>query len=227
MGSMGENESLSKSRYLDVLIEIAKQGLNDEVKISTSRLAGMIGLSQQSASRIMKDMEKEGLVSRKVFIDGQVVLIEKKGLDLLQKRYSDLNRIFSRKKLSIAGELVSGIGEGRYYIGLKGYRKQFKEKLNFVPYSGTLNLKVDSKTGRELQNLSEFILIEGFRTKKRSFGGLKCAKAKLEHNNQQIVAAVIRPFRTVHGDDILEIIAPYYLRERLRLKDGDKIRIVI
>ncbi|MBU0535955.1 MAG: DUF120 domain-containing protein [Nanoarchaeota archaeon] len=224
---MGENESLIKSRYLDVLIEIARQGLNEEVKLSTSRLAASIGISQQSASRIMKEMEETGLVSRKVFIDGQVVKLEKKGIDLLQERYSELNKIFSKKKLKITGELVSGLGEGRYYIGLKGYKKQFKDKLNFIPYSGTLNLRVDSKTGRELQAMSEFILIEGFRTKKRSFGGLKCAKAKIEHKNNQIVAAVIKPFRTVHGDDILEVIAPYCIREKLRLKDGSRIRMTI
>jgi riboflavin kinase len=224
---MGENESLIKSRYFDVLIEIAKHGLNEEVRLSTSRLAEKIGLSQQSASRLMKEMEANELLSRKVFIEGQVVRIEKKGLELLQNKYSELNRIFSRKKLKIAGELVTGVGEGRYYIGLKGYRKQFKEKLNFIPYSGTLNLKVDEKAGREMQSLSEFIVIEGFRTKKRSFGGLKCAKAKLQINEKEIIAAVIKPFRTVHGDDVLEIIAPYFLREKLKLKDGDKIRIVV
>jgi len=224
---MGVNESLIKSRYVDVLIEIARHGLNEEVKLSTSRLAEQIGLSQQSASRLMKEMESGSLISRKVFIDGQVVRIEKKGIELLQRRYTELNRIFSRKKLKINGELVSGLGEGRYYISLKGYRKQFSEKLNFIPYGGTLNIKVDEKTGKEIHNLSEFILIEGFSTKKRSFGGLKCAKAKIEHKNRQIIAAVIKPFRTVHGDDIIEVIAPYYLREKLKLKEGDTVRVVV
>ncbi|MBD3314031.1 DUF120 domain-containing protein [Candidatus Woesearchaeota archaeon] len=226
MGSMGVNESL-RSRYMDILIEIARHGLGDEIKLSTSRLASGIGLSQQSASRLMKDMESKGMVSRKVFIDGQVVKLEKKGVDLLQKRYSELNSIFSRKKLKIKGELVSGLGEGRYYIGLKGYKKQFNNKLNFIPYAGTLNIRIDKKTGTRLQSIPNFIFIEGFSTKKRSFGGLKCAKAKIEHNGRQILAAVIKPFRTVHGDDVLEVIAPYFLREKLKLKDGDRIRIVV
>lgn len=221
------NNHSNNSKHIDILMELARQGLHEEVRIPTSKLAAKIGLSQQSASRIMKDMENLGLVSRKVFADGQVVKIESRGLELLKERYSLLNSIFSKKKMSIAGELVSGVGEGRYYIGLKGYRKQFRDKLNFIPYAGTLNLKVDENIGRQFHDLSDFILIEGFRTKKRSFGGLKCAKAKIEHGNRQILAAVVKPFRTVHGDDILEIIAPYFLREKLKLKDGDKIRIVV
>lgn len=224
---MGENELLSNSRYLDVLVELAKHGIGEEVRLPTTRLAEKIGLSQQSASRIMKEMEQEGLVSRKVFIDGQVVRIEKRGIELLQKRYTELNNIFSRKKVSIIGELVTGVGEGRYYVGLKGYKKQFKEKLNFIPYPGTLNLKVDEKLGRNINSMQDFLMIEGFRTKKRSFGGLKCIKAKLEHKNQQIIVAVVKPFRTVHGNDIIEVIAPYYLREKLRLKDGDRIMVVV
>ncbi|MCX6707624.1 MAG: CTP-dependent riboflavin kinase [Candidatus Woesearchaeota archaeon] len=222
-----ESQGNTNSKHIDVLMELAKHGLHEEVRIPTSRLAGKIGLSQQSASRIMKDMENRGLVSRKVFADGQVVKIESRGLELLKERYSLLNSIFSKKKLAISGALVSGVGEGRYYIGLKGYRKQFKDKLNFLPYSGTLNIKVDKRTGSQINALPEFIMIDGFSTKKRSFGGLRLAKAKIEHGNRQILAAVIKPFRTVHGDDILEIIAPYFLREKLKIKDGDKVRIVV
>lgn len=226
-GSMGENGLPGNSRHLDVLVELAKHGIGEEVRLPTTRLASTMGISQQSASRLMKGMESLSLISRKVFADGQVVRIEKPGIDILNKRYAELSSIFSKKKISIAGELVSGVGEGRYYVGLKGYKKQFREKLNFIPYAGTLNLRVDEKTGRAVSNITESIAIEGFRTKKRSFGGLKCVKAKLEHKDQQIIAAVIKPFRTVHGEDIVEVIAPYYLRERLEIKDGDRIKLVV
>jgi len=215
------------SNYVDILMELAKHGLYDETKISTTAIAARIGLSQQSASRIMREMEKQGLVSRKVFADGQVVRIEEHGIELLNRRYLELGSIFSRKKHYINGILVSGVGEGKYYVGLKGYKKQFKEKLNFIPYAGTLNLKVDPKIGRVVNNLPEYIVIDGFSTKKRSFGGLRCAKAKIEHRGKQIVAAVIKPFRTVHGEDIIEVIAPDCLREKLRIKDGDKVRLVV
>ncbi|MCX8147490.1 MAG: CTP-dependent riboflavin kinase [Candidatus Woesearchaeota archaeon] len=35
------------------------------------------------------------------------------------------------------------------------------------------------------------------------------------------------PFRTIHDDSIIEVIAPFYLRGKLGLKDGDKIRVVV
>lgn len=226
---MGEDKYLDKhpARYIDVLIELARQGLFDEVKLSTPKLSEKIGMSQQSASRLLKEMEKEGFLKRKVFIDGQLITITEKGRQTLKQRHEELSSIFSAKKIRFVGELVTGLGEGRYYVGLKGYKKQFKNKLNFIPYAGTLNLKVDEKTGRLIRNISNFILIEGFATKKRSFGGLKCSKAKIEARGKSIIGAVILPFRTVHGEDIVEVIAPEFLREKIGVKDGDRIRVVV
>ena len=64
---MGENKYQSKdkypSKYVDVLVELAKQGLFDEVKISTSSLAKKIDLSQQSASRLLKEMGQTSIDS--------------------------------------------------------------------------------------------------------------------------------------------------------------------
>ena len=37
------------------------------------------------------------------------------------------------------------MGEGSYYMSLKGYKKQFKEKLGYEPFPGTLNLKLEDK----------------------------------------------------------------------------------
>ena len=39
-------------------------------------------------------------------------------------------------------KIVSGMGEGAYYMSLKGYRNQFIEKLGYEPYPGTLNVKL-------------------------------------------------------------------------------------
>ncbi|MFC1733655.1 DUF120 domain-containing protein [candidate division KSB1 bacterium] len=228
---MGGNEYQSKdkypAKYLDVLIELAKHGLFDELKISTSQLSGKIGLSQQSASRLLKEMELNRLLKRKVFIDGQLITITANGREVLKQRHDELSTIFSAKKIKFSGELMTGLGQGGYFVGLKGYKKQFKSKLNFIPYAGTLNLKVDEKTGKAIRNISNFTLIEGFSTKKRNFGGLKCSKAKIEINGKNILGAVILPFRTVHGEDVVEVIAPDFLREKYKLVDGDIINTIV
>jgi len=38
---------------------------------------------------------------------------------------------------------VSGKGEGRFYSSKRKYAEQFSENLGFLPYPGTLNVKLD------------------------------------------------------------------------------------
>src|SRR3989338_3152668 len=108
--------------HIEVLLALAQRGIDREMKISTSRLAAQIGMSQQSASRILKEMEKEGMVSRKVTASGQTIRFSRKGKEALLQRYHDLASIFGRKTLAFKGVLISGLGRGKY-LGLKGYRK--------------------------------------------------------------------------------------------------------
>src|SRR5918912_644876 len=44
--------------------------------------------------------------------------------------------------IDFKGTIVSGMGEGAYYMSLAGYKKQFKEKLGYEPYPGTLHVKL-------------------------------------------------------------------------------------
>ena len=45
----------------------------------------------------------------------------------------------------VVGEVSSGLGEGRYYISRKSYIIQFQEKLGFIPFLGTLNIRVSQE----------------------------------------------------------------------------------
>jgi riboflavin kinase len=45
--------------------------------------------------------------------------------------------------------------------------------------------------------------------------------------NEKVEGAVLLIQRTHYGEDVLEVVAPEYLREKLNLKDGDKIRLRI
>ncbi|MBW2999156.1 CTP-dependent riboflavin kinase [Candidatus Woesearchaeota archaeon] len=209
-------------KYLNILMHLAEYGLHHSIKTSTSEIAEKIGLSQQSASRILKEMESKALIKRNVYIDGQVISIEKAGIELLMQKHKELENIFSKKKIEFSGVVKTGIGEGKYYVGLHGYRRQFSKKMNFIPFAGTLNLKVDEQLGKRIKSSPHFIVIEGFSTKKRTYGSLKCFKAKL---NNKIEAGIVLPERTNHGPDIIEIIAPFCLRDKLKLNDGDSMRV--
>lgn len=120
--------------------------------------------------------------------------------------------------------MVSGLGEGRYYTEQNGYRDQFKEKLGFIPYPGTLNVKIEyiEKNKLRLLKNNSAIIIDEFKTENRTFGKVRCFYAEIEG----IKGAIVLPFRS-HYSNILEFISPVYLREKLDLKDGDTVNIVI
>ena len=117
------------------------------------------------------------------------------------------------------GRVVGGLGQGQYYISRKGYRNQFFQKLGFVPFPGTLNIKLDEPFNPGPHQ----ILIEGFREDERSFGGCKCYKIKLNG----LEGAIIRPDRSSYPPDLVEIISTLRLRDELRLDDGDIVELIL
>ncbi len=212
---------------LEVLKTLALMNASRKVvKVSSRELADKIGQSLQTAARRLKELEEMGLIERNLTKDGQFIVITEKGKQLLYKEYVDYKRIFEGEEyVKIKGKVFSGVGEGRYYVSLEGYRKQFVEKLGFDPYPGTLNLKIPKEEMyfRRMLDREEGILIEGFKTKDRTFGEVKVFKCRIGG----IEGAVVLPKRTHYPADTLEIISPVKLREKLGLKDGDVVEVEV
>ena len=99
-----------------------------------------------------------------------------------------------------------------------------KEKLGFVPYPGTLNVEIELIERNKLRLLKNYqaLIIDEFQSDNRSFGSVRCFKAKIDGSS----GAIVLPLRS-HYSNILEFISPHYLREKLDLKDGDEVEIVI
>ena len=199
-----------------------KRGLFDDLKSSTSEIAIDLKVSQQTISRKLREMEAKGLIKRNVLADGLKVRIDDKGRDFLKGIFFDLRNIFAKKN-ELFGHVSSGIGEGKYYVGLANYQKQFEKELGFKAYPGTLNLKVKKSDAMNFLNNLKPITINGFKTKTRTFGSLTCYKIEVN----SIEAAIVIPERARHSEDIVEVIAPVYLRGRLKLKDKDKVKVVV
>lgn len=211
-------------KYLDLLMYTAKRkGLFNALNSSTSRIANDLNVSQQTISRKLREMENLELIKRDVSPNGLSVSIVGKGRALLKKNYLELKLIFKEKKLMLKGIVEKGIGEGKYYMSMKQYQQQFKSKLGFDAYPGTLNLKVNKVEAMTFLSNIEPIIIDGFSTKSRTYGSLSCYKIKVNDIN----GAIIIPKRTRHEEEILEIIASIYLREKLNLKDGDVLKVVV
>ena len=213
------------------LYKLAELGASSRtVKISTEYLSEKIGASQQTASRHLIGLEKMGWIERAITPDGCLMKITVEGVAELKKLYSELRLIFESPfppSITLEGTLFSGLGEGAYYVTKEGYRKQFMEKLGFDPYPGTLNLKLTNEY--DLKALAELevypaVELEGFVDESRSFGPVKCYPAVI---NNKVKGAIIYAMRTHYGKSVLEVVSPTFLRSKLKLKDGNKVKVEI
>ncbi len=216
-----------KPAHLLALYKLAEMGANEkEIECSTEDVAQGIGTSQQTASRRLIEMEQLGLIQRTREWRNQRVRITSNGLQHLTGMYRVLKRVFeaAKEELVMNGVVFSGLSEGSYYMSLEGYRKQFRSKLGFDPYPGTLNLRIrkEDQNERRLLESFPFIYVEGFANAQRSYGPAKCFKAVV---NEKIQSAIVLPIRAHYGEDVVEIIAPHPLRKQLKLKDGDLVRV--
>jgi len=117
------------------------------------------------------------------------------------------------------GKILSGLGQGQYFLTCEGYSRQFLERLGFVPFPGTLNVMLDEPFPVEQQAIK----IEGFAEEGRTFGECKCYRIKLNG----IEAAVVRPERSRYPPELIEVIAPVQLRRALRLEDSDPVEVIL
>ncbi len=211
-------------KYYSILLYILeKSSLFGKLRTSTVQLSKELNSTQQTVSRKLIEMEKKGLIKRQLEANGIILSLGEKGRDHLKEKYKILKKNFERKINKLKGTVKSGIGEGKYYMSLSQYLTQFKSKLGFKPYSGTLNLRLNDKTKLlEFIDNIEPILINGFKDKERTYGSIKCYKIKIKDTE----GAIIIPERATHPEDIVEIIAPVYLRDYYHLKDNDILEVV-
>jgi len=199
-------------------------------KVSTEFLAERLGISQQTASRYLIELERKGWIKRDVTPEGSLIKVEEHGVRELLKLYSSLKGIVETvypPSVTLEGVVFTGFGEGAYYISKENYRKQITDKLGFEPYQGTLNLRLlsdyDVKTRMELE-MYPAVEVEGFKSSDRSFGLVKCYPVMVDN---KVRGALVIATRSHYDASVLEIIAPVYLRKKLNLKDGHKVKIEV
>jgi riboflavin kinase len=125
-------------------------------------------------------------------------------------------------ELCIRGTVFSGKGEAAKFVKLPWAKRQLEEKLGFDPYPGTLNLKLDKESVKLKNRLSKEESIDISSAPGYCHG--RCFKAVLMNN---LEGAVVIPETVDYPRDIVEVVAPMNLREKLRLKDGDVVDVKI
>ena len=206
-------------------------GVDGERKVSCAALGERLDASSQTASRRLQRLESAGLIEREVVADGQWVALTPAGKARLREEYADYRRLFEDDaELTLSGVVTAGAGEGRHYISLPGYNRQFNERLGYDPYPGTLNVELDEGSVRSRSELAavDGIEIEEWEDEERTYGAATCYAATLEAAaGSADPVHVIVPDRTHHDEDQIEIIAPEMLRDELGLADGDEVVVGI
>jgi riboflavin kinase len=204
--------------------------LGGRTTVTCSALADRLDASNQTASRRLQRLEDAEYLTREVTGDGQVVSLTEGGERALQREYADYRRLFEGDAdVTLRGTVTSGMGEGRHYISLPGYMRQFRERLGYEPFPGTLNVELgdDSARTRSRMDALDPVEIDGWADDERTYGPAFCWPATVETagGDRYRQAHVIAPERTHHDADQLEVIAPEKLRETLAIDDGDELEV--
>ena len=125
------------------------------------------------------------------------------------------------KSIKFDGTVFTGEGDGRKYLSLPWVKQQLEERLGYIPYLGTLNLKLRKENADLRKKLLEakstaICPAEGY-----------CVGLLFKASVKHVECAVIVPQVNGYPDDVLEVISASNLRETLKLKDGDFVSILI
>lgn len=206
----------------ELLFFLLKKGAHkNPLRMNTTEIGKELNMSQQNVSHRLLQLEREGFVKRERINGVQLTdKAEKKIRDFLQEIQKSLE-----KNLTIMGILVSGKQEGKKFLSMDEYKRKINNEFGFVPYAGTLNIRLDGSERKKRSRLlaTEPKIIEGFEKHGKRYGDLYCYECKING----IEGAIIFPLRTRHGSEILEIISAENLRKKLKLADGKKVVVVV
>ena len=127
-----------------------------------------------------------------------------------------------KRQWILQGRLVSGTSTAARFTQLDWVRQQWRDKLDFTPFPGTLNLEIDPDF---LPLVSELRGADAIELNPQAGDG--CAAKVIPLSIEGIRGAIIIPEDKVniHGQNIVEVLAPVGLRKALGLEDGQLLTL--
>jgi riboflavin kinase len=124
-------------------------------------------------------------------------------------------------KLVFCGNVFSGSGEGKKFVSLPWVTRQIKEKAGFKPYLGTLNLRLTDEATKlkpQLQRAQHLPIepAEGY-----------CPGFVITAKIGSLAVAIVVPEVPNYPADVLEVVAPFCLREKEKLVDGSAVAVEV
>ncbi|MDR0373838.1 MAG: CTP-dependent riboflavin kinase [Nitrososphaerota archaeon] len=124
-------------------------------------------------------------------------------------------------QLVFRGTVFSGNGAGKHFIELSWVKCQVERKVGFTPYLGTLNLRLTKEEAEKRKMLDP---TRGIQIKPATGYFLGVLFRSMVEEQE---AAVVVPVMPNYPTDVLEIIAPIYLRGKLKIEDGAGIVVTV
>jgi riboflavin kinase len=125
------------------------------------------------------------------------------------------------RTLCLKGAVFSGKGEGQKFINLPWVRKQIQEQLGFIPYPGTLNIRLTEDSSRRKGFLMKAAGLKIMPTSGYYAG--KLFRASIIN----VECAVIIPQAPDYSKNIIELVSSVNLKEKLHLVDGSTCEVSV
>ncbi len=123
--------------------------------------------------------------------------------------------------ITLKGTVYSGRGEGKKFIDLPWVKHQIEKSLGFTPYSGTLNIRLNKESTKQKKLLEK---AEHFKIcPEKGF----CTGVLIRSKVEGLECGVIIPQVLNYPDDVLEVIAPWCLRDRLKTVDCNEVTVIV
>lgn len=192
---------------------------------TTEQIGKKLNMAQQTVSQYLINLEKEGYVKRSRVKEGQIIYFLDKLYDELQADKNIIEFILNKSNdLAIDGSVFTGLGEGSYYISQENYKNGIHSRLGFIPFPGTLNLRIvkNQLFKFDILRLKVKDFIPAFESNGRVFGKVYLFSGSIG----DIPVGIVLPERT-HYNDVIELVSEFKLRDKLGLKDGDSVEVKI
>jgi riboflavin kinase len=127
----------------------------------------------------------------------------------------------------IKGRVFSGLGQGAFFTQLDWVEQQCLEKLGFIPFAGTLNIRVSEgylSLAQQLRTEAKIDVVPP----SPDFCPAKVVPILIGNIKAAIIVPRAEEFTDeVHSVDIIEVIAPVEIKKALDIKDGDEVVITL
>lgn len=203
----------------DLLRELSQDGAGvRETWTTLSSLASKTDLTVQTVREYLQWLATNGYIRHTSVEGGEIITVTETGRSQID--------VPPQSRISLQGYVSDGKGEGKHFVSLEGYTRQFQRRLGYEPYPGTLNVDLTTETVDRLHAIPS-IPINQWADGNSTYGAARCYPAQVETTDGAVYVTthVLVPERTTHDETTLEIIAPVELRSTLDITTEENLTI--